>query len=174
MTYNKNYKGWGVTMLKKAFIFIYYLFCSNFAYSFDFSRYEIMTLDGIGDIIGNYLDEHGSGGIGIFNAPYSVKITVNHFPVKITSDRTKRAIQIYSDALGYSISLGEDFFLNLYGHYLPYEYNNINYIFLFQNQLVERYKSELSLGDEVTLYVLSGLFSGASREMFIFVNEFGK
>ncbi|MCL2094447.1 MAG: hypothetical protein FWH12_09695 [Treponema sp.] len=159
-------------MKKVTIILCFLLLSTKEIFSFDFARYQLVALEDIDGWIHNYMAVNPPGGIGLFADSISLKINVNEFPRQITADTTRRAIQLYFEILNMTRYEGDDYFIILYGHYTTYEYNSITYMFLFQNQLVEHYISELNVNDEVTLYLLFGLFNETTKTAYIFVNEF--
>ena len=161
-------------MRKRILCIIILLFCANLAFSFDISAYNPVTIDMVDIWIRYYMQENNPGGLGIFNEPISIRMNVDGFPALLSPSWDRLPIRIFSNAMGFSSQYEDDFFTNTFGYFVTFQYNNINYILLFQNELAVSYITNFNINDGVTLYALFGLFVESNREAYIFVNAWSR
>jgi hypothetical protein len=158
-------------MHKKIGLFLMFFFFVFRLWAQDFSIYRAVSLDWIDELV---KDKIGGEALTIWdqNQRFIVDLDINNYPIPINDEYLIRAIQFYSDYLGYSDLYGQDFFIRTFSHYFTYSYNNKNYVFCIQNILVESFKQDVRLGDKVKLYIMLGMYNDFGNNFFIFVNEF--
>ena len=165
-----------MNMKRKVFVLLilFLIINVNLIWSQDFSGYRAVSMDWIDDFINGNIERTGRGGITIYDQyqNFFVEINFNQHPVPIEDEIMRRLILLFSDQRGYSQSHGRDFFINLFGHYYSYKYKDKDYIFFFQNSLVDPIKRDVQLGKNVNLYIMLGMYEGPENTVYSFVNAF--
>ena len=149
---------------------------------FDYASYKASSLREIGEKTKGIASKYEGGheffqnkpgvdvkGYDFYQEKLRIKIRLLAYPgqINIKEDTTK-AIDYYSKVFGKS---NPEFF-KLFTYQLNLEENGYLFTLLFQGQFVPYLKKEAKPGDNVTLYVLFGIYGQRDKSTILFVNEF--